>query len=141
MNGIVVRQRLCRWPAGKTMSETLTETFARFAEDAEFRRWSEGRTLGFRFVYARQEEGTWRFTAEEWWRFVTRTIRKNGAYNLPTSKQIQSRPKKIDGVETVESSSCDNTSRSVNLVHWTMADWKNELDAMCHNNAQAALFS
>jgi len=118
------------------MSETLTETFARFAEDAEFRRWNQGRTVGFRFVYARQEEGIWRFTPEEWWRFVTRTIRKNGAYNLPPSKQIQSRSKKIAGVETVESFSCDNTSRSVDLLHWTMDDWKNELDAICRNNPQ-----
>ena len=33
------------------MPETLTETFARFAEDAEFRRWNEGRKPESRFVY------------------------------------------------------------------------------------------
>src|SRR5713226_2265824 len=113
---------------GQYMAETLTETFARFAEDAEFQRWNEGRTLGFRFVYARQDESVWKFTLEEWWRFVTRTIRKNGVYSLPPSKQIQGHPKKIAEVENVESFSCDNTSRSVNLIHWTMDDWKNELD-------------
>src|SRR6266404_4898591 len=106
------------------MAETLTETFARFAEDAEFRRWNEGRTLGFRFVYASQDESVWRFTPEEWWRFVTRTIRKNGAYNLPSSKQIQGGLKKIAEVENV-GFSCDNTCRRVNLRHWTMDDWKN----------------
>ena len=112
------------------MSETLTETFARFAEDAEFQRWNEHRTLGFRFVYARQDDSVWKFTPEEWWRFVTRTIRRNGVYNLPPSKQIQGRPKKTVEEENVDSFSCDGTSRSVNLVHWTMDDWKNELDAI-----------
>ena len=122
------------------MSETLTETFARFAEDAEFRRWNEGRTPGFRYVYARHDECVWRFTPEEWWRFVTRTIRRNGVYNLPPAKQIQIRPPKSAEVENVESFSCDSTSRSVNLVHWTMDDWKNELDAIC-NDAQRAICS
>ena len=103
------------------MSETLTETFARFAEDAEFRRWSEGRTLGFRFVYARQEEGTWRFTPEEWWRFVTRTIRKNGAYNLPTSKQLHGPLKEIASVD-----GSDSTTRSVDLARWSVLVYRVE---------------
>src|SRR5438094_8115578 len=101
----------------KSMSETLTETFARFAEDAEFRHWKEGRTLEFRFVYARQNESVWKFTPEEWWRIVTRAIRNNGKYNLPLSKQLQGPPKKIADVDD-----CDNTTRSVDLIRWTMHD-------------------
>jgi hypothetical protein len=32
------------------MSETLTETFARFAEEADFRQWNEGRTVYWQLV-------------------------------------------------------------------------------------------
>ena len=114
--------------ACKFMSETLTETFARFAEDAEFRHWSEGRTLEFQFVYARQDESVWKFTLEEWWRFVTRTIRTNGAYNLPLTKQVQGRSKKIADVESGVSR--DKTIRFVNLNRWTLANWTEELHAI-----------
>ena len=41
------------------MPETLTETFARFAEDAEFRRWNEGRKPESRFVYVFQDASVW----------------------------------------------------------------------------------
>ena len=105
------------------MSETLTETFARFAEEAEFQRWRQGRTLAFQFVYASQDDGVWKFTAEEWWRFVTRAIRNHGAYSLPVSKQLQGRPK-------AGPSSQDSMSRSVNLLDWSAGDWENELAAI-----------
>ena len=114
--------------ACKSMSETLTETFARFAEDAEFRHWNEGRTLEFQFVYARQDESVWKFTLEEWWRFVTRTIRTNGAYNLPLTKQVQGRCKKIANIEN--GVSCDKTIRCVNLNRWTLTNWTDELHAI-----------
>src|SRR5436190_15432745 len=107
------------------MSEPLTETFARFAEDAEFRRWSEGRSLDFRFVYARQSEDVWKFTAEEWWRIVTRAIRNNGVCSLPPSKQLQMKAITLFSASRL----CDNT-RSVNLVRWTLNDWKSELAAI-----------
>src|SRR5258706_13447287 len=108
----------------KSMSETLTETFARFAENADFRRWNEGRRLDFRVVYARQSEGVWKFTPEEWWRIVTRAIRNNGESNLPLSNQLQGHTKKVADVDD-----CDSTRR-VNLAWWTVDDWKNELAAI-----------
>ena len=107
------------------MSETLTETFARFAEDAEFRHWNEGRTLEFQFVYARQDESVWKFTLEEWWRFVTRTIRNNGAYNLPSANEFQGHSEKTADVDHR-----DGSTRNVVLVRWTVDDWKNELAAI-----------
>jgi hypothetical protein len=104
---------------GNIMSETLTETFARFAEDAEFRQWNEGRTSKFRFVYARHDGSLWKFTPEEWWRVVTRTIRNNGVYNLPLTKILQGRSQKIA-----------NTIRCVNLDRWTLTNWTDELHAI-----------
>jgi hypothetical protein len=106
------------------MAETLAQTFARYAEDAEFRQWNEGRVAGYRFVYAHQDEDVWKFTLEEWWRFVTRTIRNNGAYNLPLSKHLQS------GLRKSVDSGKAKTIRSVNLVHWSVEDWKDELGAI-----------
>ena len=105
------------------MSETLTETFARFAEDAAFQRWVESRSLAFQFVYASHDDSVWKFTAEEWWRFVTRTIRNNGGFSLPVSKQVQGRSK--PGPASQES-----LSRSVTLLDWSADDWKNELAAI-----------
>jgi hypothetical protein len=113
----------------KSMSETLTETFARFAEDAEFRHWNEARTLECRFVYACQNRSVWKFTLEGWWRFVTRAIRNHGAYNLPLTKQLQGRCKKIADVESGVSG--DSTIRCVNLNRWTLTNWTDELNAMC----------
>ena len=113
---------------GDVMSETLAETFARFAEDAEFQHWNEGRTLACRFVYARQDESVWKFTLEEWWRFVTKTIRNNGAYNLPLMNRLQGRCKKIAVAEN--GVSCDNTIRCVNLTRWTLTNWADELHAI-----------
>jgi hypothetical protein len=111
------------------MSETLAETFARFAEDAEFRQWNEGRTSEFRFVYVRHDGNLWKFTLEEWWRVVTRTIRNNGAFNLPLTKTLQGRcSKKVSDVEDGVSS--DNTIRFVNLDRWTLANWTAELHAI-----------
>jgi len=109
------------------MSETLTETFARFAEDAEFRHWNEGRTLECQIVYAHLDGSVWKFTLEEWWRFVTKAIRHNGVYNLPFSKQLHGPFKKIAGVDGSDS---DSTTRSVDLARWSLDDWKNELAAI-----------
>src|SRR6266571_1598523 len=97
------------------MSETLTETFARFAEDAEFRHWNEGRTLECQIVYAHLDGSVWKFTLEEWWRFVKKAIRHNGVYNLPFSKQLHGPFKKIAGVD-----GSDSTTRSVDLARWSL---------------------
>jgi hypothetical protein len=104
------------------MPETLTETFARYAEGAAFRQWTEERTPKVRFVYACQDDVIWKFTTEEWWRFVTRTIRNNGVYTLPLANQLHGRPKNI--------SSDDNTIRWVNILRWTADNWKDELDSI-----------
>jgi hypothetical protein len=110
------------------MSEPLTETFARFAEDAEFRHWNQGRTLECRFVYVCQDSSVWKFTLEEWWRFVTKVIRNNGAYNLPVTKTFQGRRKKVADLDN--GVSCDNTIRCVNLDSWTLTNWTDELHAI-----------
>ena len=110
------------------MSETLTQTFARFAEDAEFQQWSEGRTVKGRFVYVSQERTVWKFTLEEWWRVVSRATRSNGKYNLPLTKQLQGRSKKIADVEN--GVPCNNTIRFVNLNRWALTNWADELHAL-----------
>src|SRR4051794_352231 len=97
------------------MSETLTETFARFAEDEEFRRWKEGRTPECRFVYVFQDASISKFTLDGWWRFVTRTIRNSGAYSLPSTNEFPGHVK--NGADIAD---CDNTTRSVNPVRWTV---------------------
>jgi hypothetical protein len=104
------------------MSEPISETFARYAEGAAFRQWRRGRTIEIRFVYASQDDVVWKFTIEEWWRFVTRTIRTNGVYTLPLSNQLHGRPRNI--------SSSDTTIRCVNVSHWTLDNWKDELEAI-----------
>jgi len=110
------------------MSETLTETFARFAEDAEFRNWNEGRTPECRFIYVCQDGSVWTFKPEEWWRFVTKAIRDNGVYNLPLTKQSQVRPKNMSDLE--HGVFRNNTIRCVNLNRWTVTDWTEELHAI-----------
>src|SRR5450432_2220586 len=110
------------------MSETLTETFARFAEDAEFQQWSEGRTVNCRFVYVSQHSTVWKFTLEEWWRVVTRATHSNGEYNLPLTKQLQGRSRKIADREN--GVPCNGTIRFVNLNRWALTNWADELHAL-----------
>jgi len=106
------------------MAESLAQTFARYAEDAEFRQWRESRVGGYRYVYAYQDDNVWKFTVEEWWRFVTRTIRSKGAYTLPLSNHLP------NGLRKSVDSGASKTIRRVNLQHWTLTDWKDELDAI-----------
>jgi hypothetical protein len=110
------------------MSETLTETFAHFAEEAEFRRWSEGRRLECRVVYVWQEHRIWKFMPVEWWKFVTKAIRNNGTYELPYSTELQGQGKRV-AVENRMSG--DGTIRCVDLYRWTVTNWSNELHSMC----------
>jgi hypothetical protein len=81
------------------MLETLTETFSRFVEDAEFRHWNKGRAPDCRAVYVCQGGSVWKFTPEEWWRFVAEAIRNNGEYVLPVSKQFKRHSKRIVDVQ------------------------------------------
>jgi hypothetical protein len=110
------------------MYETLTETFERFAEDAAFRRWNEGRLPERRFVYVCHNESVWKFKPEEWWRFVTKVIRNNGVYTLPVTKHSEVHSKNISAIENGVFR--NNTIRCVNLNRWTVTDWTEELHAI-----------
>jgi hypothetical protein len=66
------------------MTEPQTQIGHPFATNPAFQQWSEGQGQDFHFVYASQGDGVWKFTPEEWWRFVTRTIHNNGAVILWT---------------------------------------------------------
>jgi hypothetical protein len=110
------------------MSETLTETFARFAEDAEFHHWNEGRALGCIFVQVSQGESIWRFTLQEWWKVVIKAIYNDGIYDLPSPTTRLSLYKKIKKVTTAVGSG--GSVRRVNLDRWTLVNWIDELHAI-----------
>jgi hypothetical protein len=112
---------------GSMTIEKILKIFAADAEDARFRDWAQGRRIQWRFVYLCEYGTIWRFESREWWRFVRRTIRNNGAYDIPLSRSLRNRPKHISkGVDDKWYSS-DNTVRCVNPLDWTVEDWKNEL--------------
>jgi len=104
------------------MSEPISETFARYAEGAAFRQWRGNRKIEIRFVYASKDDVIWKFTLEAWWRFVTRTIRNNGVNTLPLSNQLHGRPRNL--------SPSDRSIRFVDVSHWTLDNWKAELDSI-----------
>jgi hypothetical protein len=108
-------------------TDQIIKIFAADAEDARFRDWDRERTAKWRFVYLCEYGTIWRFTPKEWWRFVPRTILNNGAYDLPLSSALRSRPKHIFRNEDHKCNSSDNTVRCVNPLDWTLEDWKNEL--------------
>lgn len=112
----------------KVMSETLTETFARFAEDAEFQHWNEGRTKGCRFVQVSQGESIRNFTLQEWWKVVTSTILNDGIYDLPSAKTPRALYKKIK--KAMPGVGCGGSVRRVNLDCWTLINWIDELRAI-----------
>jgi len=107
--------------------ERIFEILAVHAEDARFRDWDQGRTLQWRFVYLCEYGTIWRFEPKEWWRFVIRTIRNNGAYDLPLSRALRNRPKHISKGDDHKCYSSDATLHCVNPLDWTIEDWKNEL--------------
>jgi hypothetical protein len=120
----------CRQPTDVVVTEhpwiePLTETFARFAEDAEFCHWNEGRPSECRFVYVFQDGGVWKFTLKDWWRFVTSTVRNNGKYSLPFTKRLRFRQKKVTDLENGVSH--DKAIRGVSLNRWTLTNWTDEL--------------
>jgi hypothetical protein len=108
-------------------TEHIFEIFAADAEDARFRSWDQERTRDWRFIYLCEFGTIWRFGPKEWWRLVTRTIRNNGAYDLPLSRALRSRPKHISKGTDHKCYSSDDTVRCVNPLDWTVEDWKNEL--------------
>ena len=108
-------------------TDKIFEILASAAEDARFRGWEQGRTHQYRFVYLCEYGTIWRFTPKEWWRFVIRTIRNNGTYDLPLSKALRTRPKHITEGEHHKCCSSDNGVRCVNPLDWTVEEWKSEL--------------
>ncbi len=108
-------------------TEQIIKTFATGAEDARFRDWDQGRTIQWRFVYLCEFGTIWKFGPKEWWQFVIRTIRNNGAYDLPLSRALRGRPKHISKGVDRKCYSADDTVRCVNPLDWTVKDWKNEL--------------
>jgi hypothetical protein len=112
---------------GFMTTEQIIKILGTGAEDARFRDWDQGRTLEWRFVYLCEYGTIWRFGPQEWWRFVIRTIRNNGAYDLPLSRALRIRPKHIFKGEDHKCYSSDNSVRCVNPLDWTVEDWKNEL--------------
>jgi hypothetical protein len=108
-------------------TERILEVFAADAEDARFRTWDRGRTIPWRFVYLCEYGTIWRFGPKEWWQFVIRAIRNNGAYDLPLSRALRSRPRHISKGNDRKCNSSDNTVRCVSPLDWTIEDWKNEL--------------
>jgi hypothetical protein len=107
--------------------EQLTNALAAGAEDARFQDWSRGRTIAWKFVYLCEYGTIWRFGPKEWWKFVIKTIRNNGAYDLPLSTALRRRPKNIFLEEFRKCTSSETTLRCVNPLDWTVEDWKKEL--------------
>ncbi len=105
----------------------LNKIFADYAEDARFHDWNKGRRPGLRFVYVCEYETVWRFTPKEWWLFATKAIRNHGSYDLPMSRALRRRPKRIIKGEDGKFYSSDNTLHCVNPRDWTVEDWKDEL--------------
>jgi len=113
------------------MVETIAETFARFADDAEYVAW-ERQEPAFRLVYACRDGSVWKFTPEEWWRFV-RSLKEGKPVILPNSHIMARCPNFLFKVGYEEFCSNDKTVRCVNLLGWTSSDWKKELALIAGN--------
>ena len=105
----------------------LNQILAHFAEDIGFQNWNMRQRPGVRFIYAYEYGTVWKFTPKEWWRFVTKTTNNSGSYDLPLSRALRARPRQIIKGEGGKLYSADNTRRCVNLLDWTLEDWKDEL--------------
>lgn len=108
-------------------TDQVFKILAADAEDARFRTWDQSRTIRWRFVYLCEYGTIWRFGPKEWWQFVTGTVRNNGAYDLPLSSALRSRPRHISKGDDRKYYSSDNAVRCVSALEWTTDDWKNEL--------------
>ncbi len=105
----------------------LHRTFVQYAENTGFLDWRDRHKPVFRFVYLVEYGTVWKFTPKEWWLFVTKTIQKDGAYDLPLSMALRSRPKHISRSYDGMFYSSDPTVRCVTPLNWALDDWKNEL--------------
>jgi hypothetical protein len=105
----------------------LDQLLAHYAEDIRFQAWNERQRPGVCFIYAGEYATFWKFTPREWWRFVTKTTNQSGSYDLPLSRALRRRPRQILKGEGGKLYSSDHTRRFVNLLDWTLEDWKDEL--------------
>jgi hypothetical protein len=112
---------------GEIQLQQLTRVFADYAEDSRFQNWIAGVAQQFRFVYACEYGTIWKFTPKEWWQFVAKTVRNDGAYDLPLSKALGNRPRHITPGDDGRLQSSDCTVRCINLTEWNVSDWQNEL--------------
>jgi len=113
---------------GRFMTQVeLDQLLAYYAEDIRFQAWNRRQRPGVRFIYACEYATIWKFTPKEWWRFVTKTTNNSGSYDLPLSKALRARPRQIIKGEGGKFYSFDNTTRCLNLLDWTLEDWKDEL--------------
>jgi hypothetical protein len=111
------------------MSSVQTnKLLSEFVERAAFERWNRTRAVeGWRYVFAYEYGAIWKFTALEWWRFVSSVVKHNGNYDLPISRALNRRPKALLKDENGKYQSSDASARCVNLRAWSLADWKREL--------------
>ena len=105
----------------------LNQILAHFAEGIGFQNWNKRQLPGVRFIYACEYTTFWKFTPKEWWRFATKTTHNGGSYDLPLSRALHGRPRQIIRGESGKLYSSDPTRRCVNLLDWTLEDWKDEL--------------
>lgn len=105
----------------------LNKGLDHYAEELRFQDWSTRQRPGVRFIYTCEYETFWKFTPKEWWRFVTRVIRNDGLYDLPVSAELHGRPRHVIRGTDGKYCSSDNARRCVNLLDWTLEDWKGEL--------------
>jgi len=110
-------------------AQQLNKLFSDAAADASFQRWSEQRRPWFRLVFACEYGTIWKFTTKEWWQFATKTGRNNGSFDLPLSKAIRVHSRQVVRGSDGKISAVDESIRCVNLLEWTLADWKREVDS------------
>lgn len=106
----------------------LHKIFADCAEDARFRDWNNGRDPEVRFVCVCEHQTFWSFTPRAWWVFVSKAIRNKGSYYLPLSRALRNRPRGVIKGEDGEFHASDDTVHCVNVLNWTVEDWKRELN-------------
>jgi hypothetical protein len=124
---LVQDQRRSQGEVAPMTSEELKKLFARYFEDAQFQIWNKGKTQEMKFVYACENGLFWKFTPEEWWRFVTKVIRNHGCHVFSQSNALRSRPNHIVKGGDNKYYSSDTKMRCVNPLDWTVENWTDEL--------------
>jgi len=107
--------------------EELNQILANVAEDIRFQNWNKRQRPEVRLIYVCEYATLWKFTPKEWWRFVTKTNQNGGAYDLSRLRELRSRPRQIIKGEGGKLCSSDPTMRCLNLLDWTLEDWKHEM--------------